>query len=99
MTTCAADRPVWRLFSAISAVAASLIIVSCAWLAEMPRTSNDGATATVVAPAESWERIAVTLQPDPIDHSTGTPEQMAEATLAGWMLKEVSGQESGVRSQ
>lgn len=89
-----ADRPVLRMFGILSTVAASLLIVSCAWLSELsPKSPTPGGGAVVHqswAAPEPWEQVAMTLQPFPIDRAVGDSVQFADASLADWMLDGIS---------
>jgi anti-sigma factor RsiW len=91
-----ADRPILRIGGMLSAAAASLLIVSCAWLMDMParHRANSAtpptATARVNAPAQPWEQLAITLRAEtPIqagDELTDT-SHLADAKVAEWMLQ------------
>jgi anti-sigma factor RsiW len=90
----AADRPVWRIGGALAVVAASVLIVSCAWLMELPtgtRSSSSQATVTASAPPEPWEQVATTLRADPIQQAADDRStQLAAADMADWILEGLS---------
>lgn len=92
----AMDRPVLRMFGMISAIAASLLIVSSVWLMEISRRSETVTPqpTTIVKSPEAWERLATTLKPEAVDHAPGSTESMADASLAEWMLHGVSVKEN-----
>ena len=72
---------------AMMALAASVLIISAAWLSEMPRaTVTSPSTPVVVAGAPQWERVAVTLQVDPPVPGTGM-SGLADEEMANWMLQ------------
>jgi len=77
-----------RAAGALATLAASLLIVSCVWLHEMPSAAR-GPAKQVVAyePMLPWERTAVTLQ------SEAPPAALAETRLADaadWMVNSLS---------
>lgn len=85
-----AERRLFRLGLLISGLAASFLVISIAWLEEMPVRRQAAASPIVSAPAD-WERIAVTLLPDPIPDSIDTPLdqriRLANAEpFANWMV-------------
>lgn len=90
----AADRPIFRMFGAISTIAASLLIVSWAWMSELPnQTSSPGdTTRTVALSPEAWETVAITLQPTAEERVPSAAEHVADASLADWMLKKIEGE-------
>src|SRR5689334_10320193 len=56
----ASDRPILRVGGMLGAAAASLLIVSCAWLMDLPAnnrpaTAPPTSTARMTAPAQPWE--------------------------------------------
>lgn len=72
---------------AMMALAASVLIISAAWLSEMPRaTVTTPSTPVVIAGAPQWERVAVTLQVDPPVPGTGM-SGLADEEMANWMLQ------------
>lgn len=92
----AMDRPVLRMFGMISAIAASLLIVSSVWLMEISRRQETvtSPTPTIVKSPEAWERLATTLKPEAVEPAPGSTESMADASLAEWMLHGVSVKEN-----
>jgi anti-sigma factor RsiW len=89
------DRPILRIGAMLGAAAASLLIVSCAWLMDLPRQDHPAApppisAARFTAPAQPWEEIAVTLRPE-IPMQAGddlnSDTYLADAKLAEWMLQ------------
>jgi anti-sigma factor RsiW len=87
-----AERSLWRLGLVVSAMAASILIVSVAWLAELPPVPEGSKEQVATTPPEAWERLAATLRPDPIDMppSGATPPTvyLAQAEpFASWMLR------------
>jgi anti-sigma factor RsiW len=97
----ATEQPVWRLAATLGAIAASVLIVSCAWLTALPPASSSaGASApTFVAQrpvqrAEPWEQMAMTLRPEPLGSARDDTTRLADARLADWMLQGLSGKTS-----
>jgi anti-sigma factor RsiW len=96
----AADAPVLRLGGMMGLIAASILVVSSAWLVALPPSrpitpgaGNGGAmvaTAPPVAPMDEWERIATSLR---VDAPRAADDQvyLAEANLDEWMLKSLEG--------
>jgi hypothetical protein len=83
-----ADQPVLRLGVILSGLAASILVVSATWLAELPpRVRTTHATVTA-AKAESWETVAWTLRvsPLPLEAPDRGEIQVADAQFAQWML-------------
>jgi anti-sigma factor RsiW len=92
----ASDRPVLRLGMLLGGLAASILVVSCAWLMEMPGGIRNAGTmprpgsAVMFTPTPRWERVAMTLRADlpaPVEY---TPAQFADAGFADWMLDGLS---------
>lgn len=89
-------RRLYRAAGALSAVAASILVLSCAWLNTLPdrggsTRGNTGPTPQQVASMpEAWERVAVDLRADPV-----VPSGVAEGdrNLADWMLQGLNGGE------
>lgn len=72
---------------AMMAMAASVLIISAAWLSEMPRaTVTTPSPAVIIAAAPQWERIAITLQVDPPVPGTGN-SGLADEEMTSWMLQ------------
>jgi anti-sigma factor RsiW len=95
----ASDRPILRLGFTLGVLAASLLIVSCAWLMELPAAtrsdqSTNPSTMARSAPPPQWERMAMTLRADPLPHPGDDTSQFADAQLADWMLKGLSPREN-----
>src|SRR5690349_11831318 len=65
----AADQPIWRIGAALGLIAASILIVGLAWLHVFPpgasATQQQPIVAVAPAPADSWERVAMTLRAYP----------------------------------
>src|SRR3954454_18131175 len=83
----AVDQPVWRLGFTLGVIAASVLIVSCAWLMELPSASapTTNARPQVVQTPPQWERMAMTLKAEPLRSVNGDTSQTADARLAEWM--------------
>lgn len=85
-------RRLYRAAVALTAVAASILLLSCAWLNELPGQTtgvprtNEG---VAVREADAWERVAATLEADP----TLAPNPVAskDANFADWMLNGLAG--------
>lgn len=77
---------IFRLAATLAVVAASVLIVSCAWLMELPATSNPIAHPQTLRRPEPWEQVATTLRPDPFSFVQDDPIRLADAALADWML-------------
>lgn len=96
----AADRPILRLGFSLGVIAASVLIVSCAWLYELRGENRTTAHEQVVtrvaptAPAPQWERMAMTLRADPLPHPGDDTSKFADAQLADWMLNGLSRREN-----
>jgi anti-sigma factor RsiW len=89
----AADQPVWRLGFALGTVAASILIISSAWLIELggapPRD-----IARSLAPAPAWERVAMTLRAEPVlPASDERVIEFADSRFADLMLSELKSNE------
>src|SRR5690348_16142430 len=72
----ATDRPILRLGGAIGVIAASILIVSCAWLMELPSSDGHGnfsgaAQQVRITRPEPWEQMAM-FRPSPIDALNGS---------------------------
>jgi anti-sigma factor RsiW len=88
----AADRPIWRIGGTLGIVAASILVIGLAWLNAIPATTARPVTGTVAAAPESWERVAMTLRPDPqtlimstdqIQNQIQLADNWTDLTLAG----------------
>ena len=73
----AVDAPIWRLGGLIGAVAASILIISAAWLAQMPPAAPTR-VSHVTRPAQDWEKVAMTLRVDVPSGSAEDQTQLAE---------------------
>jgi anti-sigma factor RsiW len=84
-----ADQPVWRLGVILSGLAASILVISATWLAELPPRIPvvHSGFATTVQP-ENWEKLATTLRvsPLPLEAPDRSEIQVADAQFAQWML-------------
>jgi anti-sigma factor RsiW len=80
----------YRMAGAQMAIAASVLVVSCVWLNELPAAAP-GARPAAVAQAPAWERVAVTLRVDPVPNGLDSEVYLADARLADWMLRGLSG--------
>jgi len=89
----AADQPVWRLGFTLGVIAASVLIVSCAWLMELPKDTRGVAQpvpTTVAKTTPAWEQMATTLKAEPLRSVSGDTSQTADARL-DWMLNGLGG--------
>jgi hypothetical protein len=84
----AVDQPVWRLGFTLGALAASVLIVSCAWLMELPKASPAENPSPQIAtnPQPQWERMATTLKAEPFRSINGDTAMMSDSRLEEWML-------------
>lgn len=76
-----------RIGGTIGVLAASVLIVGMAWLKALPTSSPATPDGQIIAsaPSESWERMAMTLRPEPILSND-----------ADWMLEQLAlGPEDG----
>ena len=89
------DRTIWRIGGSIGVIAASVLVIGLTWLNALPGQpaggGRGGAQATGPAPApvataplQDWERVAMTLRPDPLAAPDG-PIQMPYAYAGGRM--------------
>jgi len=79
---------VWRIFTAITALAASVLIIGAVWLAEFSVPVQPAGEGTVTAVVEPWETVATTLRPTPAEmFEQGQEPATAKATLDEWMLQ------------
>jgi hypothetical protein len=86
-------RRLHRAAVALSAVAASILVLSCTWLNALSAPTGGGVRRltnppdVAVAPADAWERVALTLRADPMPAGGPNGEVfLADASLADWML-------------
>jgi anti-sigma factor RsiW len=80
----AADQPILRIGLALSAIAASILVVGSAWLVELPSRSTIASTPALSS--APWEQMAMTLSPGPLVQSGGDEIQLARADFTDWML-------------
>jgi anti-sigma factor RsiW len=106
----ASDRPILRLGFSLGVIAASVLIVSCAWLYELRGDNRPDLPQQVVtrvappiapnapnapnAPAPQWERMAMTLRADPLPHPGDDTSRFADAKLADFMLDSLAPREN-----
>jgi len=76
------------MLKALTTLAASLLIIGMAWLAEVPAAKPIPQPA-MLAGAPEWEKVAMTLQVDPPAPGIGTTGMAAKENedLAGWLLQ------------
>lgn len=86
----AASRPIWRLGGMLLAAAASVLIVSGAWLMELPAGRSASQQMAQNRPA-AWEQVATSLRPDPFPDVNDHSAQFADAGLTEWMLQGLTG--------
>ena len=81
----------YRAAAALAAIAASVLIVSCVWLNELPagpaRPTVTGPGPVAAAEVPAWERVAMTLRADPLPSGLDAEAHLADANLADWMLR------------
>jgi hypothetical protein len=82
----AVDQPILRLGFTLGALAASVLIVSCAWLMELPKAATTTTPSPQIAPTPQWERMATTLRPEPFRSMNGDTAMMSDSRLEEWML-------------
>jgi anti-sigma factor RsiW len=90
----AAPAP-FPMLKALTAMAASLLIIGMAWMMEAPqgRAVQQAAPASsLLASAPSWERVAVTLRVDPPSLTEGrtglaSEEENRDTNMADWVLQ------------
>ena len=67
------DRSFWRAAVLVSGLAASVLIIASAWLMETPAPRTQPLVAVEpTAPQPAWERVAMTLQADPLPYAWAT---------------------------
>jgi hypothetical protein len=79
----------YRTAGVLSAIAASILLLSVVWLNELPSRTQRPPTGTALARGEvpAWERVAMNLRADPLPNTTpGGEAYLADARLADWML-------------
>lgn len=78
----------WRLYGALSAVAASILVVGASWLAALPQSTR--VIADKPAQVAEWEQVATNLRIDPAIAGDEQPA-FADARVADWMVEELKG--------
>jgi len=84
------SNSLYRTAGVLSAIAASILLLSVVWLNELPSRTRPGSGNTAVAAGEvpAWERVAMNLRVDPLPNSVpGGDAYLADARLADWMLQ------------
>ena len=87
-----ADQPILRLGFTMGVIAASVLIVSCAWLMELPKSPTsviENPPALVSVP--QWERMAMTLKAEPLPPAREQTAELNDSRLADWMLNGLGG--------
>ncbi len=82
------------------AIAASVLIVSCVWLSELPTPAGPRQPIGVAAnPVEgpAWERVAMTLRADPLPTGLDSEPYLADARVADWVLRGLGAAPGGRR--
>ena len=86
-----------RIAAVLTALAASVLVIGSAWLWEAPGAAA-GSRQIVYHPHPTlvWERVAMTLEPDPLprtawDVGERTRLAGADARLTDWMLGNLNG--------
>jgi anti-sigma factor RsiW len=80
----------YRTAGVLSAIAASILLLSVVWLNELPSRTQRVPAGTALARVEvpAWERVAMNLRVDPLPNTTpGGEAYLADARLADWMLQ------------
>jgi len=78
----------WRLYGALSAIAASILVVGATWLAALPAPSPS--LAGNPSPPAEWEQMAMNLRVDPTISGDQQPAY-ADARMADWMIEALKG--------
>lgn len=94
----AVDEPaegpgVLRIASVLTGLAASVLIIGTAWLRQMPNGSPNHSIVRAPTVAPAWERVAMTLQTDPLPFQPWQARAgpaLADARLADWMLEDLT---------
>lgn len=93
---------VLRIAAVLTSLAASVLVIGSAWLWELPPAPS-GAPQVAYHPrlTTDWERVAMTLEPDPLPRTVwelGDRTRLADADvrLADWMLDNLSERSRGV---
>jgi anti-sigma factor RsiW len=90
----------YRAAGALMAIAASVLIVSCVWLSELPTPAGPRQPIGVAAnPVEgpAWERVAMTLRADPLPTGLDSEPYLADARVADWVLRGLGAAPGGRR--
>lgn len=84
-----ADVSLRRTAAFLGALAASLLIVSAAWLIDLERDAGNKPAVGAIAAAPDWERLASTLhaQPRPGVMGEMSPYSLRYAAVVDWMLQ------------
>jgi hypothetical protein len=80
----------YRTAGLLMALAASVLIVSCVWLSELPTASGPSqpvGVAAVTADGPAWERVAMTLRADPLPTGLDSEPYLADSRVADWVLR------------
>lgn len=80
------SQPLLKLVKVLTVAAASILIVSCAWLMELPAATDPIARQSNLRRPEPWEQVATSLRPDPLSLIQDDPIRFANADMADWML-------------
>jgi anti-sigma factor RsiW len=80
------DIPLLKLGGMLAVIAASILVICGVWLSVIPAQSSGPLTSVVRAPEQSWERMALTLRPEP-DLNPEGDMAVADPQLADWMLE------------
>ena len=85
------DQRAWRIGGALGTIAASILIISLAWLNAMPRTAPAQSRPQLTVSAPAWEQVAMTLRAGPLPAGSPIPQTdlalSHEAQTAEWMLQ------------
>jgi anti-sigma factor RsiW len=84
----------YRTAGTLMATAASVLIVSCVWLHELPAPVKPIQPLSV-AETPAWERVALTLRADPLPSGFDGESYLADARLADWVLRGLAGKPNG----
>ena len=82
-----ADAGNWRLYTALSAIAASILVISATWLSASPEPHHS--ISRNASPAPEWEQMATSLRVDPMTLED-QPTQVADARMTEWMIQSLS---------
>jgi hypothetical protein len=82
-----ADAGNWRLYTGLSAIAASILVISATWLSAIPESHHS--IFRNASPAPEWEQMATSLRVDPMSLEE-QPMQVADARMTEWMIQSLS---------